>query len=55
MVRAIVGTMLEIGLEKISIKDFKIILDSKDRSEAGQSVPSCGLFLGNIEYPIGTF
>ncbi len=55
MVRAIVGTLLDVGLEKISISEFKKILDSNNRSEAGQSVPACGLFLGNIEYPNSTF
>lgn len=51
MVRAIVGTMLEIGLEKISLDDFENILNSQDRGEAGQSVPAKGLFLADIEYP----
>jgi tRNA pseudouridine38-40 synthase len=51
MVRAIVGTMLEIGLGKISLEEFQNILDSKNRSEAGQSVPAKGLFLAKIEYP----
>lgn len=50
MVRAIVGTMIEIGEEKISIQDFQGILQSKNRSEAGQSVPARGLFLAKIKY-----
>lgn len=51
MVRAIVGTLLEIGLEKISIEDFKKIIESRNRSEAGVSVPAQGLFLTKIVYP----
>jgi tRNA pseudouridine38-40 synthase len=50
MVRAIVGTLVLIGLEKISLKDFEQIIINKNRSEAGFSVPACGLFLTKIEY-----
>ena len=51
MVRAIVGTMLDIGERKISLLEFKEILKSKNRSEAGTSVTPKGLFLYKIEYP----
>ena len=51
MVRAIVGTLVNIGLGKISIADLKTIIESKDRKEAGFSVPAHGLFLTEIEYP----
>lgn len=51
MVRAIVGTMIEIGQKRISLDEFKRILDSGNRSEAGQSVPPQGLFLADISYP----
>jgi len=51
MVRSIVGTFIELGTEKITISDFKRIIDSKDRARAGFSVPACGLFLKNVEYP----
>lgn len=51
MVRAIVGTLVNIGLEKISVDDLKTIIQSKDRSEAGYSVPAHGLYLINIAYP----
>jgi tRNA pseudouridine38-40 synthase len=51
MVRAIVGTLLELGRERITLEDFKQIIASKNRSDAGGSVPACGLFLANIEYP----
>ena len=50
MVRSIVGTMIQIGIQKISDKDFQIILDSQDRRNAGYSVPASGLFLTNIDY-----
>ena len=51
MVRAIVGTMIEIGEGRMSIDQFKNVLISKNRSEAGQSVPANGLFLAQITYP----
>ena len=50
MVRAIVGTMINIGTGKISLDDFEAIIDSKDRSQAGFSVPAHGLYLTKIEY-----
>ncbi|MFK8060423.1 MAG: tRNA pseudouridine(38-40) synthase TruA [Polaribacter sp.] len=50
MVRAIVGTLVDVGLEKISIEDFRKIIESKNRSNAGLSVPAKGLFLTNIKY-----
>ena len=51
MVRAIVGTLLELGMGKIELEDLKTIVASKDRSKAGYSVPGEGLFLTHIEYP----
>ena len=51
MVRSIVGTMINVGLEKISIDDFQQIILNKDRKKAGFSVPAHGLFLTKIEYP----
>ena len=50
MVRAIVGTLLLVGEKKISPVDINKIMDSKDRNEAGRSVPGAGLFLHKIEY-----
>ena len=50
MVRALVGTFINIGLNKISIADFIKIIESKDRKNAGFSVPAHGLFLTKIEY-----
>tara|TARA_A100001015_G_scaffold125376_1_gene138929 strand:+ start:273 stop:1043 length:771 start_codon:yes stop_codon:yes gene_type:complete len=51
MVRSIVGTLLEIGLKKRPLEDMKLIIESKDRSKAGFSVPAKGLFLTKIIYP----
>jgi tRNA pseudouridine38-40 synthase len=51
MVRAVVGTLLDIGYGKKSIEDMHKIIASKDRSEAGSSAPSGGLFLTQIHYP----
>ena len=50
MVRAIVGTLIEIGLGKISEEEFKLIIEKKDRQLAGFSVPAHALFLKNIDY-----
>jgi tRNA pseudouridine38-40 synthase len=50
MVRAIVGTLVDVGLDKISINDFRQIIESKNRSNAGLSVPAKGLFLTHIKY-----
>lgn len=55
MVRAIVGNLLEVGLEKISIQDFKYILDQKDRSLGASLVPACGLTLEKVRYPTAIF
>lgn len=51
MVRAVVGTMLEIGKGKITVDNFMEIIMAKDRSAAGTSAPAKGLFLTDIEYP----
>ncbi len=50
MVRAIVGTLVDVGLEKISIHQFREIIESKNRGNAGLSVPAKGLFLTQIKY-----
>lgn len=51
MVRAIVGTLINVGLEKITLPDFEKIIESKDRNQAGFSVPAHGLYLTKVEYP----
>lgn len=55
MVRAIVGTMLEIGQEKINLNEFVKIIESNDRSKAGKSVDAKGLFLIDVNYPQNIF
>lgn len=51
MVRAIVGTLLEIGYGKLDESDFHSILKSKNRSNAGASAPAHGLYLTHVRYP----
>ena len=51
MVRAIVGTLVAVGEKKISIEEFVEIIESKNRSKAGASVPAYGLYLVSIKYP----
>lgn len=55
MVRAIVGTMLDIGSGKIKPEELSTIIRSKNRSSAGRSVPAHGLYLTNVEYPTSIF
>ena len=50
MVRAIVGTLLEVGYEKMSTPEFREVILARDRSKAGHSVPANGLFLEGVEY-----
>ena len=51
MVRAIVGTLMEIGLGKKPVSYIEEVIASKDRGKAGTSVPACGLYLTQIFYP----
>lgn len=51
MVRAIVGTFIEIGLGKIEIEQLKTIIESQNRTNAGASAPAHALYLAKIEYP----
>jgi tRNA pseudouridine38-40 synthase len=51
MVRALVGTLIEVGLGKLSIEDFVKIIELKDRNVAGMAVPAHGLYLSSIKYP----
>lgn len=55
MVRAIVGTLLDVGTGKISHKDFVAVLQSKDRKKAGANVPAHGLYLERVKYPAHIF
>ena len=51
MVRAVVGTLIDVGLGKTSIKTFQEILNSQDRRMAGRAVPAEGLYLQEVRYP----
>ena len=51
MVRAIAGTLLDVGMDKITIDDVKEIIAKKDRSQAGTSIPAHALLLTKVEYP----
>jgi tRNA pseudouridine38-40 synthase len=50
MVRAIVGTLVEVGKGNYSVDDFRKIIEAKNRCAAGMSVPACGLFLTEVKY-----
>ena len=51
MVRAIVGTLLDVGKGKTTLIDFVEIIENKDRTRAGASVKAKGLFLTEVKYP----
>jgi len=51
MVRAIVGTMVEIGTGKLDLKGFQAILESRNRGKAGAAAPPQGLYLSQVTYP----
>lgn len=55
MVRAIVGTLLDVGRGRITPDEFATIIEARNRSLAGTSAPPEGLFLTNIEYPVYLF
>jgi tRNA pseudouridine38-40 synthase len=55
MVRAVVGTLLDVGTGKITVDEFAGILRSKDRRKAGMNVPPEGLYLMKVKYPAGVF
>jgi tRNA pseudouridine38-40 synthase len=51
MVRAIVGTLIQIGNGELNLEAIRSIIESKNRSNAGVSVPACGLYLTEVVYP----
>ena len=51
MVRAIVGTLLEVGRGKLTVEGFRQIIEQQDRCKAGTSAPGNALFLVSVEYP----
>ena len=50
MVRAIVGTLIEVGRGRMTLEEFCQVIERKDRCQAGESVPAHGLFLTRVEY-----
>ena len=55
MVRALVGTFLDVGKNKIEIQEFIMIIESQDRSKASTTAPAQGLYLTDIQYPEDLF
>lgn len=51
MVRAIVGTLMEVGRGKMTVEEFRRVIEQKDRGRAGTSAPGNALFLVDVEYP----
>lgn len=55
MVRAVVGTLFEVGRGRMSVEEFCRVIERKDRCAAGSSVPGNALFLAEVEYPSDIF
>lgn len=55
MVRAIVGSLIEVGRGKWSVEDFRKVIEQQDRCKAGSSAPGHALFLVHIDYPEALF
>jgi len=51
MVRAIVGTLIEVGRERMTVEQFRQVIVQKNRCSAGESVPGYALFLVDVQYP----
>lgn len=51
MVRAVVGTLVDVGRGRVSLEDFQSIIESKNRCKAGESMPAKALFLADVAYP----
>jgi len=52
-VRSMVGSLVEVGLERWSAADLEAALEAADRSRCGQVAPACGLYLARVDYPAG--
>ncbi len=50
MVRAVVGTLVEVGRGRMSLEEFRQVIEGKKRTQAGESMPAKGLFLEDIKY-----
>ena len=52
MVRAVVGTLIDVGRGRLSLEGFRLVIEGKKRTEAGESMPGNALFLERVEYPL---
>jgi len=52
MVRAVVGTLVEVGRGRLSLDDFRRVIEGGRRTQAGESMPAKALFLEKVEYPL---
>lgn len=50
MVRAVVGTLIEVGRGRMSLDEFRLVIEGKQRTQAGESMPAKALFLEKVEY-----
>ena len=50
MVRAVVGTLIEVGRGRMSLDEFRRVVEGRQRTQAGESMPAKALFLENVEY-----
>jgi tRNA pseudouridine38-40 synthase len=50
MVRAVVGTLVEVGRGRMSLDEFRLVIEGKQRTQAGESMPAKALFLEMVEY-----
>lgn len=54
MVRAVVGTLIEVGRGRMSLDEFRLVIEGKQRTQAGESMPAKALFLERVDYPFTT-
>ena len=50
MVRAVVGTLIEVGRHRLTIAEFRNVVEGRKRTAAGESMPANALFLEDVEY-----
>ena len=50
MVRAVVGTLIEVGRGRLTIDEFRAVIEGRQRTQAGESMPAKALFLENVSY-----
>ena len=50
MVRAVVGTLIDVGRGRLSLEEFRKVIEGKRRTEAGESMPANALFLEEVKY-----